>query len=67
MKGTTVYSRGISVTGRKAFALWSRLKLLLQKNSQCLFLWNYITGNTLGILRPFGPLILCSFFRQYNC
>jgi len=62
MKGTTVYSRGISVTGRKAFALWSRLKTLTSKEfTMSVFCGIISQGTLLGILRPFGPSFYAAF------
>jgi len=63
MKGTSVYSRSISVAGRKAFASLNRLKLASTSDILMSVFCGIISqGTLLGILKPFGP----SFYAAYS-
>lgn len=54
MKGTSVYSRGIAVTGKKMTEVWNRLNLTSRKLFVSAFCGIISHGTVLGVLRPFG-------------
>lgn len=62
MKGTSAYSRGITVAGRKVFPLLNKLKALTSSEILMSFFCGIISqGTVLGILKPFGPSFYAAF------
>lgn len=62
MKGTSVYSRGVSVAGRKIIDSWNRLKLTSGELIMSFFCGIISQGKILGVLKPFGH----SFYAAYS-